>query len=109
MEELKKSKYIESTWVKLLPNGVYQLCFNTTERWLNYHNYNDHEFSFGQNEDEDNHDVTYHQITEFLPRDNNDIIWLTSSNQNKDQITFYYIPFDKNWIKNGDCKMIDIL
>lgn len=95
------SKYVTSWGVYKLPNGIYQLIFNTTEKWIAYHRYNNTEYDFGGDELSEN----IVQIPEFLPNVEG-ISYQISSSQEKDQITFYFIPFRKNWVKQGKIQLL---
>ena len=88
-------KKITNWVVDLLPNGVYTLTVNTSERWVEYNMYNDTWFLI------DNEEL---KIPSFLP--GNRTFWLRSSSQNKDQIFFYWIPFEREWIKDNSVKLI---
>lgn len=98
---MQNSKYITSWGVYKLPNGIYQLIFNTTEKWIAYHRYNNTEYDFGGDELSEN----IVQIPEFLPNVGG-ISYQIASSQEKDQITFYFIPFRKNWLKQGKIQQI---
>ena len=43
---MQNSKYVSSWFVNKLPNGIYQLIFNTTEKWIQYHRYSATEYLF---------------------------------------------------------------
>jgi hypothetical protein len=73
------------------------LVFNLTEKWMPYHAYNDYTFYFGEYEDHD--EVNMHEVPAFLPKI--DGIWLRSSMQDDDQVTFFYIPHYREWLKSG--------
>lgn len=89
-------KQIRSYFVQKLPNGVYSLTINTFDKWVkdfhinsNYHVYIDCEEL---------------KVDEFLPKIEG--VWVRSSYINKDQIVIYYIPFYKEWLKNGEIKTV---
>ena len=94
------SKYVTSWGVYKLPNGIYQLIFNTTEKWIQYHRYSATEYLFWIDGKED-----VQEIPEFLPNVEG-ISYQIADSQNKDQITFYFIPFRKNWLKQGKIQQI---
>lgn len=94
------SKYVTSWGVYKLPNGIYQLIFNTTEKWIQYHRYSATEYLFWIDGKED-----VQEIPEFLPNVGG-ISYQIADSQNKDQITFYFIPFRKNWLKQGKIQTI---
>jgi len=94
------SKYVTSWGVYKLPNGIYQLIFNTTKKWIKYHRYSATEYLFWIDGKED-----VQEIPEFLPNVGG-ISYQIADSQNKDQITFYFIPFRKNWLKQGKIQTI---
>jgi len=88
IKENKLSAHIDSWYIKSHESGIYSLIFNTKEKWATYHRYNDTHYSFNcDNIDNANDDDQL--IPEFLPKE---ISYVTTSNQNKDQIVFYFIP-----------------
>ena len=97
---MQNSKYITSWGVYKLPNGIYQLIFNTTKKWIQYHRYSATEYLFWIDGKED-----VQEIPEFLPNVGG-ISYQIADSQNKDQITFYFIPFRKNWLKQGKIQTI---
>lgn len=104
----KKSKHVWSWFVHEDANGVYHLTFNLSGKDLSFHAYSDTEFYFGEGrEDEtlEEHDKCVHEIEPFLPQTEGRM-FLRGSQRNKDQVTFYYIPFDKNWIKEGKYRLV---
>lgn len=100
---MQNSKYVSSWFVNKLPNGIYQLIFNTTEKWIKYHRYNNTTYTFDTNYHEDIQDVQ--EIPEFLSNVEG-ISYQIADSQNKDQITFYFIPFRKNWVKQGKIQLL---
>lgn len=109
---MKASKNVESFFCKKLPTGVYMLVFNLTEKWMPYHAYDDYTFWFGLEKDLDDNAETdeihenflewesnLHEVPAFLPKI--DGIWLRSSMQDDDQVTFFYIPHYREWLKSG--------
>jgi hypothetical protein len=83
-------KQVESYWIKKYDSGIIHLCFNTVDKWINYHRYNDQEYHFG---DQGELPGEYFTLNEKLPLDSNQMYACTEL-QNKDQICFYYIPFN---------------
>ena len=103
---MQNSKYVSSWFVNKLPNGIYQLIFNTTEKWLGYHRYNNTEYQIGYGDfEEEEESNTIQQIPPFLPEVEG-IDYQIADSQNKDQITFYFIPFRKNWLKQGKIQLL---
>lgn len=111
---LKNSKYVTDWFVTLTPNGVYTVVFNTTERRMSYHAFNDTTYIFGNENDlkfDDENEVEsqeswesrMQEIPEFLPNPRpKGITYLTAHSQSKDQVYFYYIPYKHAWVKKGD-------
>ena len=113
--KLKNSKYVTDYFVKLMPNGVYNLVFNMTERWLNAHRYSNEMYIFGdelfcnqvesQSETIEDHNKRIQEIPKFLP-----VLkkghFITSQLVDKDQINFFFIPFYSEWIQNSSYKII---
>lgn len=102
------SKYVISWNVQLLPNGIYELIFNTTERWVEYHRMNDRLYIFGEDvpdETQEYYESRMQEIPEFLPH-SNEVMYVVSSSQDKEQIIFYFIPFEKSWLKKEKIKTI---
>jgi len=92
---MKKSKFVESWWVELLPNGIYHLLINTTDRWMEYHAYCDTLYVFGSldNLTPEEHYEQMLELPKFLPDDGK--IYLPAVLQEKDQISWFFIPFEK--------------
>lgn len=94
-------KHVESWWVEELPNGVYHLLINTNERWLDYDTASDTIFFIGEDTGSgsyEEYESRILRIPKFLPE--NDKIYVCTEQQNKDQISFYWIPIEKDYIKN---------
>ncbi len=105
---MKTSKYIESWNIQLLPNGVYELLFNTTEKWMSYYRMSDGLYVFGDGEVDEPTEMylsRIQEIPEFLPKLERGM-YVVSHTQNKDQIMFFYIPFPFEWLKEGKIKTI---
>lgn len=105
---MKNSKYVTSWNVHLLPNGIYELIFNTTEKWITYHRMNDRLYIFGDDvpdEEQQDYESRIQDVPEFLPNIK-DVMWMNSHSQNKDQVIYYFIPFKKSWLKEGKIKTI---
>lgn len=94
-------KYIRDWSIIKYPNDIYGLIINTTEKWLAFHRYDDNNYIIG--EDIETHGM-YEELTipeDFLPFQKG-IIYICTSQQNKDQISFYWIPFTKDSIINHE-------
>lgn len=94
LSKLVKSKHIESYFVFKYDSGIYEVMFNTKERRIYYHQASDEVFMFATEYDKHEDDYVDYEIVEikkFLPEGGN---YLWSHSQSKDQIYFYFIPFD---------------
>ena len=88
-----KHKYIENHWIQEFECGIFLLMFNTHQRWISYHRYNDTDYIFGEDSEEETTEQLkerYYRVEEFLPKEES---YLPTVIQNKDQISFYFIPF----------------
>lgn len=91
-------KNVESYWVEYCDSGIIHLLFNTKERWMYFHQYSDHSYKIGgmigDNEDYN----TWKELMCEIPNDKlvfaEEKIYISTVIQNKDQISFYFIPFD---------------
>lgn len=93
MKKLKQSKQVESFWIKKHPNGIYHLLFNTKDRWVYFHQFNETQYQIGgggENETEEEYKKHIQDIPEGLIPENGSFICTTL--QEKDQISFYFIP-----------------
>jgi hypothetical protein len=104
------SKIIESYLVLKHSEDLYCLQINTVDRWIDYHNYTDYEFLFGDAV-ENGHKMSYEElrehtleVEEFLPKDKR---FLTTVHQEKDQLCFYYINIDLLTDKSKDIILAD--
>lgn len=107
---MKKSKFVDSWFVNKLPNGIYNLVINTTEKCCYHHYYgNNEEFmefivrSYDIDIIDDEENIL--EIPIFLPKIDNGL-WLESSNTVKDQIHCYFIPYHFEWVKEKKVEMI---
>lgn len=90
-------KYIESYWVEELPNGVIHLLINCTQREIYFHAFNDNMFIIAGTEKEyENWGSGDLVLTtdEFIKNKKN-VIYVMSSAKEKDQLSFYWIPFER--------------
>lgn len=90
---------VENWFVKSYPNEIFELTFNTTERWVSYHAYNRTTYEFGVDDQSE-----MKEIPDFLPEI--DGIYLQTSMQNKDQISFYFIPVYRSNVKDRSIKVV---
>jgi hypothetical protein len=103
-----KAKYVTDWWLTKLPNEVYNLTINTTEKWMSFHAYNDNTFIIGHKEDDSQKEYEEKLliIPEFLPNLEKGL-WIRTIQENKDQINVYWIPFYSSWIKEKKCQLIN--
>lgn len=99
-------KYVESYWVEELPNGVIHLLINCTQKEIYYHSFSANWFVIAGTEEEyDNwkeNDVILNTES-FLPQ-NKDITYIMTFSKEKDQLSFYWIPFERG--KRKDRKIL---
>jgi hypothetical protein len=101
-------KYVENYWVEELPNGVIHLLINCTQREIYYHAYNDISFLICGTEEEFEEEgwgssTCILETKEFLPNKEN-ISYTITSVKEKDQLSFYWIPFERG--KRRDRKIL---
>jgi len=85
------SKNVKDYWVEKFNSGIYSLVFNTKKRWIEYHQADDSIYLFKDTSAELDDDWEEIEIEEFLPKETT---YLHTVNQNKDQVEFYFIPFN---------------
>jgi len=92
-------KYVENYWVEELPNGVIHLLVNCTQREIYFHAYNDISFLITGSELEyenggwgDSECIL--ELDPFIP-ENKDVIYIRSTMKEKDQLNFFWIPFER--------------
>jgi len=78
---------ITNHFIKTYESGIITLTINTEERWLDYHRYSDELFQV-----EDSQGNVF-QLKVELPLQPK-MRYSISHNQEKDQITYYYIPLN---------------
>jgi len=92
---MEKNKQITHYHITSHESGIVELLITTQDRWLDYHRYDDNWYSvfdIGEQQDEE------HLKVELPLR--KDMRYMSASTQNKDQITFYYIPYPLVMEKN---------
>ncbi len=105
---MKKSKNVTSWFITVTPDGVYQILFNTVEKWMPFHAYNDTQFIIGEEVEGETHEEWLSKIQnvpEFLP-EIKDGFYIQSVLQNKDQISVFFRPYYRDWVKEGKDKVI---
>jgi len=91
---MKKSKYVESYFINEYECGIFCVTFNLTERWIGYHAYCETQYIFGEDvedETQEEWESRIQDIETFLPKEKS---YLPTVIQNKDQVQFYYLPFE---------------
>ena len=90
---MKKSKYVEDYFIEEYECGMFSITFNLTDRWMKYHQFCDNQYIFGSEEGENQEEFEskIQDIEEFLPKDKS---YLPTVIQNKEQIQWYFIPYD---------------
>jgi len=91
---MKNSKYVESWYILENAEGIHTVLFNLTEKWMSYHRYNNTMYTFGEDledESQEEYESKIQKIPEFLPED---IRYMCATVQEKDQVSFIFIPTD---------------
>lgn len=70
-------------------SGIYHLLINTTERWVYYHRYSNDEYAIGLVGDDDAYVLNIPELEDLIPN-----YYLPTHIQEKDDISFYWIPYD---------------
>jgi len=89
---MKNSKQVTGYRIMEHPNGIFSLLFNTKDRWVFFHKFNDETYQIGGSAEgkDDEEDQKYIQeIPEGLIPDES---FLTLTTQSKDCISFYFVP-----------------
>lgn len=86
-----KNDFVDSYYYFKYKSGIIHLMINTKNRWVNYHRYNDNEIGIGDGVGTgDGHDEFILEIPDLeIPSHH-----LPTEIQEKDQINFYWIPYD---------------
>lgn len=96
---MKNSKQVAKYWVEKFPSGIYEITFNTKDKWVYFHRYNNEMFQIGGFDIDDGeiNDEFIQELPEgLIPQSGH----MPTVIQNKDQISFYFIPFDLVHFKN---------
>jgi hypothetical protein len=101
---MKQSKQVESYWIQKYDNGIYLLLFNTKDRWVYFHRFSDTMFQIGGDIDDLEENGHIQEIPEGLIPE--DISFICTTLQEKDQISFYFIPKDIIF-RNGEITIYD--
>lgn len=96
------SKYVKSYWAETLPNGVIHLLINLSQREIYYHNFSDSLFLITgtEKEYEDCPEDCILNIEDFYLPEETGMHYITSFLHEKDQLSFYFIPHKREWIKS---------
>lgn len=92
------NKYVDNYWVEELPNEVIHLLINCNTREFYYHAYDHYSFQIYIYEHEEFNENYSLDIEPFLPKLDK-TTWIMTSQKEKDQLSFYYIPYKHEWIK----------
>lgn len=91
-------KYVKDYHVTHYTSGIVCLLFNTTERWIDFHRYNDFLYRIGEAQREDESYESYKERLVEIPEDTMVFTfgkqYIRTEQQEKDQISFLFIPFD---------------
>ncbi len=87
-----KNGTVDSYWIKKHESGIVQLMINTTDKWVEYHQYTRNEYGIGTSR-EDVYDDAYKLI---IPKEELDVEsnYISTELQNKDRLSFYFIPYN---------------
>lgn len=101
------SKYVESYWIEELPNGVIHLLINLTQREIYYHQPSENCYLIAgtQKEYDDFDGDCVLSIEDFLPHIGYGH-YIPTSIHEKDQLSFYFIPHKREWIKTRKDRML---
>ena len=102
-------KYINEYWVQELPNGVILLVINLIGRECLYHRFNDNMYLICETQEEyDNwsEDLIF-RPDDFLPKNPDVLLYMKSSAIEKDQLTFTFSPYYKEWSKQSKKYIIE--
>jgi len=99
--KIENHKYVESYWVEELPNGVIHLLINCKQREIYFHQFNDYEILVcGAKEEYDNWTFENVLKTEQFLDKNKTWMYLRTEMKEDEQLSFYYIPYQKDWYRN---------
>ena len=93
---MTNSKHVESYFIKHHENGIVSVLFNTDIKWISYHRYDNQHYRIGEDYEEDEGCIQIVKLDIFLDEN---IRYVVTSQQDDDQICFYYIPADMLWNK----------
>lgn len=87
--EVVNGLIVENYWITVHDSGIVSIMFNTIDKWVGYHRYNDNSYLFSTGEEEEIEETELVTIENFELNGK----YVCTESQNKDQITFYYIPY----------------
>jgi hypothetical protein len=90
---------VDSYWIEELPNGVIHLLINCNNREFYCHQFNDTEYLITKEDTDDYTPSDILTVPDFLNRENA-FIYIPAIQIEKDQISYYFIPYQKDWIQN---------
>lgn len=86
------SPIVESYWIEKYDSGIIHLLINTVNKWVNYHRSSNTTYEIGFNNAEDDfpgYQLDIPELEEILKKGS----YLPTEFQEKDQISFYFIPY----------------
>lgn len=89
-------KLIENYFIKKNKSGIISLLINTIDKWQPFHEYSKGSYIIGYE-----NNLEYLTINIELFQFEPNVKYLTTICQNKDQISFYYIPYELILDKNN--------
>ena len=87
---MPNSKHVEDYFIKKHENGIVSLLFNLDSKWISYNRYDNQTYCIGDEDD----CIQHVDLDKFLEENTR---YIVTSQQEKDQICFYYIPADMLW------------
>lgn len=88
---MRNSKNVTSWFIKEYDNGMFSVLFNTVDRRMYFHAYNDTMYIFGGDVDDEDIESRIQEVPEFLPSGKS---FLQTVQQDKYQVVFYFIPME---------------
>ena len=103
-------KYINSYWIEKLESGIIHLLFNTIDKWEGYHEYCIGSYKIGPDSENEEPQEEWEskliKIPEALFQQEEGVRYICMKMQDKDQISFYYVPRHLIWDGPGKRNII---
>lgn len=84
-KKIINNEFVDNYWIKKYKSGIIHLLINTKNKWVNYHRYNNNEFGIITTDEEFILNIPELKIPSY---------YLPTEIQEKDQISFYWIPYN---------------